>query len=76
MTDERHCRLEREGRVTAASAPEISPGPLFRVAILLPLVKGLDNSSLGLGVSLLRARKATREEVPSPCNTYHLPVSL
>lgn len=53
------------------SAPEISPCPLFRVVILLPLVKGLVNSSQGFGVSLLRARKATREEVPSPCNTYH-----
>lgn len=70
-TDERHRRLGREARMPAASAPEFSPCPLLRVAILLPLVMGLDNSSLGLGVSLLRARKATREEAPSLCNAYH-----
>lgn len=66
--DERHRRFG--GRLVVPSVPEPSPCPLLRVAGLLPLVKGLGSSSLGLGESLLRARKATGEEVPSPCNIH------
>lgn len=50
------------------SAAELSPCTLVRVAVLLPLVNGLGISSLGLGESLLLARKATGEEVPSACD--------
>lgn len=50
------------------SAAELSPCPRARVAVLLPLVSGLGSSSLGLGESLLLARKATGEEVPSACD--------
>lgn len=66
---ERHRRLGGCCRVAVPSARELSPCPLLRVAVLLPRVKGLGRSSLGLGESLLRARNATGEEVPSTCNT-------
>lgn len=69
-TDVRHRRLGGCCRLAVPSGPELSPCPLLRVEDLLPLVKGLGSSSLGLGESLLRARKAEGEEVPSPCNTY------
>lgn len=55
-TEERHSRL---------GGPMLSPRALLRVAGLFPLDKGLDSSSMGLGESLLRDRKATGD-APSP----------
>lgn len=55
--------------LAAPSVPELSPCPLVRVADLLPRVKGLGSSSLGLGESLLRERNPTGELVPSPYKT-------
>lgn len=66
MADEKHMRLGVCCGLAVPSAPELSPCPRLRVAGLLPLVKGLGISSLGLGESLLRARKPTGEEVDSP----------
>lgn len=67
-TVEKHKRLGG-WRLVEPSAPELSPCPRLRVAGLLPLVRGLSKSSLGLGESLLLARNAVgEEEVPSTCN--------
>lgn len=73
--DERHKRL---GGRPAAPSPEASPCPRLRVAGLLPLAEGLDISSLGVGESLLLAREATGDEVPSHCivNKYMVNKSL
>lgn len=67
-SDGRHRRFGGWWRGEAPSAAELSPCTLVRVAVLLPLVNGLGISSLGLGESLLLARKATGEEVPSACD--------
>lgn len=66
-TGEKHRRLGG-WRLVELSPPGLSPCPRLRVAGLLALVRGLSKSSLGLGESLLFARNAAGEEVPSTCN--------